>query len=170
MIVDRAIEGLKPHVRRLWQEKAVPVIRAKVHKARLRRVERKAAKAIAPPADASAEVVAAFERYRADMSNDEARARYVLALAARAFSDEQLRILDKANLVENVDFARLKRAMSKLAPEEVVGLLEALLTTPAMLDEGTRVELQRVLGVAPVESRARLAPQAPASARRLRPT
>lgn len=151
LLLEHGIAKLKPHAQRLWHERAWPAIRSKVGKAKSRTANRRALAALAPPADSSPEVVAAFEGYKADMSSAEARARYVLALAARAFSDEQMRIVANATVVDDEGFVVLRQAMSELPPQQVATIIEALATNPSLLGEDTLAELGRILGVRPVE-------------------
>jgi hypothetical protein len=85
------------------------------------------------------------------MNSAEARARYVLALAARAFSDEQMRIVSNANIVDDEGFIALQRHLSELPPQQVAIFLEALATNPSLLGEDTLAELGGILGVRQVE-------------------
>lgn len=126
-----AATRLKPHAQRFWHERAKPAIQSKAGKVKNRRRARRADAALAPPADSPREVVTAFEGYKADMTSAEARTRYVLALAARAFSDEQMRIVADANIVDDANFVALKQAMSELSAEQVATIIEALVANPS---------------------------------------
>jgi hypothetical protein len=126
-----AATRLKPHTQRFWHEQAMPAMRSKVDKVKNRKAHRNAVTALAPPKGSPPEVVAAFEGFKADMSSAEARARYVLALAARAFSDEQMRIVARANIVDDENFGVLRQAMSELSPEQVATIIKALVANPS---------------------------------------
>ena len=78
------------------------------------------------------------------MTDAEARARYMLALAARAFSDEQMRILAAANVVDDDGYAELERASAELPAHEAATLIAAL-TSPSLLGEDVLAELRRIL-------------------------
>jgi hypothetical protein len=130
-LLGAALTRLKPHAKRIWNERAKPAIQSKADKVRSRRRDRRADAALAPPEGSPPEVVTAFEGYKADMSGAEARTRYVLALAARAFSDEQLRIVANANIVDDANFVALKQTMSELSSEQVATIIEALVANPS---------------------------------------
>lgn len=78
------------------------------------------------------------------MTDAEARARYMLALAAREFSDEQMRVLAAANVVDDNGYAELERASAELPAHEAATLIAAL-TSPSLLGEDVLAELHRIL-------------------------
>lgn len=82
------------------------------------------------------------------MSRAEAQARYLAALAARAYSDEQMRLVASANIVdgEGDGITELERSLAELPPAQVRSLLEAMATNPTMLSEDTLAELASILG------------------------
>ncbi len=80
------------------------------------------------------------------MSSAEAQARYLAALAARAYSDEQMRLVTSAQIVDGEGFAELKRSLAELPSDQVKGLIEAMATNPSMLNEDTLAELASILG------------------------
>ncbi len=83
------------------------------------------------------------------MTGAEARARYMLALAARAFSDEQMRVLAAADVVDDDDgYAELERAAAELPAHEAAALIAAL-TSSSVLGEDVLAELRRILEYAP---------------------
>lgn len=83
---------------------------------------------------------------RPDMSRAEAQARYLAALAARAYSEEQMRLVAGANIVDGRDLAELERSLAELPAEQLKALIEAMATNPAMLGEDTLAELASILG------------------------
>lgn len=91
-------------------------------------------------------VSAPQDENRPNMSSAEAQARYLAALAARAYSDEQMRLVTNANIVDAEDISDLKRSLAELPPERVKGLLEAMATNPSLLSEETLAELASLLG------------------------
>jgi hypothetical protein len=105
--------------------------------------------AVALPAlaDACTDVASAQED-KVETTGAEARARYMLALAARAFSDEQMRILAAANVVDDDGYAELERASAELPAREAATLLAAL-TSPSLLGEDVLAELRRILEYTP---------------------
>lgn len=153
--IDVAVAEAKPHVKRLWNDKALPAIKSardrtqnKIVKAR--RADRQADTAElatfveVAPADSSEEVVAAvLEEDKPSMSSEEAQRRLVAAQVAKAlsdeakaFSDEQIRMLLNAR-VEDVDnFPACKGSLEELTPQEVEDRIHLMLeTNPSLLEE-----------------------------------
>lgn len=149
-LIDRGIARAKPLAEQWWRETARPAIDSQRAKISERRARRKAQKqpavvegAVVEPTQ---EVVSAPQESRPNMSSAEAQARYLAALAARAYSDEQMRLVTNANIVDAEDIAELKRSLAELPAERVKGLLEAMATNPSLLSEETLAELASLLG------------------------
>jgi hypothetical protein len=101
--------------------------------------------AVALPALADACIdVASVQEDKVEMTGAEARARYMLALAARAFSDEQMSVLAAADVVDDNGYAELERASAELPAHEAAALIAAL-TRPCLLGEDVLAELRRIL-------------------------
>jgi hypothetical protein len=83
---------------------------------------------------------------RPDMSSAEAKARYLAALAARAYSDEQMRLVANANIVDGEDLAQLQHSLAELPPDQVKRLIESMVTNPALLGEEALAHLASLLG------------------------
>lgn len=100
-----------------------------------------------PRADSSTELEVAFEDYRSRMGSAEARERFVVALLARAFSEEQMRMLRNAKIEEDGDALGLKAAVEALTPQQVGETLTLILEkNPSLLDRESLAELGTVLG------------------------
>lgn len=98
-------------------------------------------------AESSTELEIAFEDYRARMSSTEARERFVVALLAKAFSEEQMRMLRNANFEDDDDERGLKAVVEALTPQQVGETLTTILEkNPSLLDRGSLAELGTVLG------------------------
>jgi hypothetical protein len=80
------------------------------------------------------------------MSKAEAQARYLAALAARAYSDEQIRLVENAYIVDGESIAELQRSLTELPSGEVRRLLEEMAKNPSMLNENSLAELASILG------------------------
>lgn len=150
-LIDRGIARAKPLAEKWWRETARPTIESQRAKISERRARRKAQKdgliVEGTVTEPSQEVVSApQDENRPNMSSAEAQARYLAALAARAYSDEQMRLVTNANIVDAEDISELKRALAELPPERVKGLLEAMATNPSLLSEETLAELASLLG------------------------
>lgn len=95
--------------------------------------------------DSSNELMAASEEYRRDMSSAEAQARYMMALAAKEFSEEQMRIVANANIDDGEGFAELEATLAELPPQQVAHMIENLEANPSFI-EGA-FDLGNVLGL-----------------------
>lgn len=160
------LAGVKaaPHVRQWWEEQVLSAIRSGLSKwdeqalpaikaqwSRLTR-SRKAesqqtvvpevrAIAAAMPVADSPDVTSALAVYQASMSSTEARERFVAALVARAFSDEQMRIL-RETPVRADDALDLGHLMEAVTPEEVALHINRILqSNPTLLGDATRAGL-----------------------------
>lgn len=144
----KAVEKAAPHLRQWWTEHALPALqakRARLAGARARRANRRTAPAETAPAtrQSSQEVVAALDAYKASMSSDEARARFVAALTARLLSDQQLAILRDARIEDEDGPVELGTVSAEEISAGIAAMLEA---NPSLLDPQTAAyELDRVL-------------------------
>lgn len=149
----------KPHAQRLWRERVGPAIqarrdaRARRKAERKERREQKRATGQGEPTEVATRaksgivegtvfaprgnLVVASPEYRRNMSRSEAQARHLMALAARAFSDEQLRIVANANIVEHEQFTALESAVAELPPAQVAQLIDQLELNPSALADET---------------------------------
>jgi hypothetical protein len=149
-LIDRGIAKAKPFAEQWWRDTARPAIDAQRAKMLERRSRRKAKKNTAVVeaiiVEPSEELTEASEENRPNMSSAEAQARYLAALAARAYSEEQMRLVASAKIVDGEGLAELKRSLAELPPDQVKGLIEAMATTPSMLGEDTLAQLASILG------------------------
>jgi hypothetical protein len=98
-------------------------------------------------ADSSTHLEVAFEDYRARMGSAEAPERFVAALLARAFSEEQMRMLRNANIEDDGEPLGSKAAMQALTPQQVGKTLTLMLEkNPSLLDRESLAELGTILG------------------------
>jgi hypothetical protein len=149
-----AAQKAAPHLKRWWNDKSVPVLNAARNRlTRTRRsrsrvfVAEPFAAAETGPANSGQEVFAALDDYRASMSSAEARDRFVAALVARLFSDEQFRLLRDARVVDKGNALELASAMETLTPQQLGESIAAMLeANPSWPDEQTLAELKNVLG------------------------
>lgn len=148
-----AVEKAKPHVKEWWTDQARPALRSKwkdLASSRSRRASRRTASAEAStttqpaPAESSHEVLAALDAYKASMSSDEARARFVTAVTARLVSEEQLAILRSARIEGDDGPLELETLTAQQISEGMTAMLEA---NPSLLDpETAAAQLGRILG------------------------
>lgn len=146
---------VKPHAQRLWRERIGPAVQTERETRARRKIERQARReqkretdrsesnevatrvengiiegtVIAPTNDLSL----ASQEYRRNMSSSEAQARYIMALEAKAFSDEQLRMVANANVVEDEQFVELESALAELPPAQVAQIIHQMELNPSVL-------------------------------------
>jgi hypothetical protein len=93
------------------------------------------------------------------MVSSEAQARFLMAMAARRFADEQMRVLADADIRAEEGLQELEHALSQLPPEQVAKMLEkfevepSLLTGDALTGLGMIFDVQRPDGPLPLEQR-----------------
>ena len=148
----KGIERAKPHVKRWWTESVRPFVgeqRARLSQRRPRpslKADRALLESENLP-DSSDQVPAesAVAVSRPKMSSAEAQARYLAAMAARAFSEEQLRMVRSADIIDAQNVAEVEARIAELPPSEVRELMSRMVTDPSMLGEETLAELASVL-------------------------
>jgi hypothetical protein len=152
VLIDRGIAKAKPYAQQLWRETVRPTIAAQRSRARSALGRRPVAKAnrAGPMAEAAAvesaaQLATAASNGRPRMSRAEAQARYLAALAARAFSDEQMRLVASASIIDTDDLSALERSFAELPAAELPAVLKAMVTNPALLAEGNLAELASIL-------------------------
>lgn len=148
-----AAQKAAPHLKRWWNESALPLARRT--RKRLSRDRRSEDQAIvgdpftlvaSAPTDSSQDVFVALDEYRASMSSAEARERFVAALVARLFSEEQLRVLRNARIEDDGPGLELVSAVETLTPQQLGESLTLMLeANPSWPDEETLAELEKVL-------------------------
>ncbi|MGI5175202.1 hypothetical protein ACQEVZ_02580 [Dactylosporangium sp. CA-152071] len=138
-----AVHKAKPHVTRWLAEQAVPDVRSTWNRFRSRetgrpgtRAEQAAAAEAAAPTETQ-EVVAAIEAYRASMSTEEARNRFLAALVTRLYSEEQLRVLREARIEDVNGLLALDSVVETLPADQLRAAITALLEeNPSLLGDG----------------------------------
>lgn len=135
-----------PHVQRLMSRKTLPRMRALWSKARRKRGdERETALAEETVAGRSQDLAETAAGPGLQMSIAEAQARYRASLAARAYSDEQMRLVSNALIVDDECLVDLKRFLADLPSDEAKKLVETMASDPHLLSEGTLSELASLL-------------------------
>lgn len=110
----------RPHAKRIWNEQARPALRSHIDQIAQRRALRRQRRASMQPVAAETAVAeplrartTASEELRANMSSADALARYLVALAARQLSDEQIQLLANVDIQEDEGLLGLQRGLSK---------------------------------------------------------
>lgn len=98
------------------------------------------------PAEASYDVVAVLNAYRAGMSKAEARRRIVATLAARLFADKQLQMVRDVRSEVGSNTMELDSAMVTLTEQQLgQGVQLMLEATPSLLCEQSLSDLRNIL-------------------------
>ena len=79
------------------------------------------------------------------MSSAEAQARVLAAIAARAYSDEQMRKVFNARIVDAQDAVDVSQILSKIPREELFAIIERMVRNPAMLEDSSLANLASIL-------------------------
>jgi hypothetical protein len=150
-LIDAGIAKGKPLAEQWWRETARPAIAAKraaLDERRSRRKERKRVTAIGkePVIQPSHEVDEAWIANRPSMSSAEAQARTLAALAARAYSDEQMRLVTSSNVVDGGGLAEPQQLLAELPSVQVRDLIEGMVRNPVMLGDDSLADLASILG------------------------
>jgi hypothetical protein len=146
-LIVLGIAKAKPVVKQWWQQRARPAIdtKRKRMRKRSRRLTHRKTETF-PVGGPVREAALAVAVDRPKMSKAEAQARYLAALAARAYSDEQIRLVENAYIVDGESIAELQRSLTELPSGEVRRLLEEMAKNPSMLNENSLAELASILG------------------------
>ena len=80
------------------------------------------------------------------MSAAEAKARLLAATAARAFSEEQMRMVNESEIVGAQGMEEVYEQLASIPKEELIRAIEHLVRNPAELEEENLANLARFLG------------------------
>lgn len=147
-LIGIGIERAKPHVKRWWNETAWPSIKETASKISRPRPRLKAAEVLAEAKKdtvSSDQVVEVSDEERMEMSPAEAQARLIAAAAARAYSDQQMRLVTNANIVDANGVDDIRRQPAQLPQEQLAALIEHMMLNPAALEEESLANLASLL-------------------------
>lgn len=155
-----AATAAAPHIKRWWSYKVLPAFTSTGEKIkstwnripRTRKAGSAAATAefvaLSDPAgnQSSNEVDAVLEGLRVKMGSAEARQRFVAALVAAAFAEEQMRLLRNARIEDVAAYSELESTLHELTPQQVGDTMNLMLKADlSLLDRETLTELGRVI-------------------------
>ncbi|OLO83636.1 hypothetical protein [Actinomyces naeslundii] len=156
ILLSRGAKAIKPHAKRLWRDKVKPIaksqsesLKTRLHSAQLKIHEFRTSTGectppIQPPRDQSADNAVSTKRLL--MSSAEAKARLLAAAAARAYSDEQQRIVEGSQIVDAVDLETIRSSLALLPHDEISGIIEDMARNPRLLEESSLADLASLLG------------------------
>lgn len=157
-LIEDGVQVAKPHVQRWWNETAVPFAKAKAKDWKHRRSSRHAEKApqgveeiVIDDVTSSSEESSSISIVQADerptMSSAEAQARLLAAVAARAYSDEQLRMVSGSQIIDFENVATVQSALAQVPREHLVELIKYMTRNPRLLEESSLANLASLIGV-----------------------
>ena len=142
-----------PHLRTWWIDRGRPLfdrIRRRVRRTRAEgdesADEHESQVVVGVPMIESSEVTSALEAYQAPMHSSEAKERLVAALVARAFSDEQFRVLRSARIETGGESAEVAIPLDSLTPDQLAdGIRKVLEANTSWPDLATLDVLDHVI-------------------------
>ncbi|MEU6527297.1 hypothetical protein ABZ892_31825 [Streptomyces sp. NPDC046924] len=150
----KVAEKAAPHVRKWWSEQALPAMKTKWNGQALPSVKTKWASVRSRASDRRADAagdqqnaVTVSRDRRKTMSGAEARQRFAAAVAARIYSDGQLRLLRNARIVDEGDNGPIEvEATGDLTPQRIGEQIALMLETdPSLLSGDTLAELEKLV-------------------------
>ncbi|MDR6938473.1 hypothetical protein [Arcanobacterium hippocoleae] len=149
LIVAVTVAGIAkaaPHVKQWWQETARPAVNRQAKWIRSIGRKKKSDEPETQVLNPARDEHAAIELdQRQIMSRQEAMARIIAGLAAKAYSDEQLRMVKSARIVEVEDYAEIEQALSQIPSEQLQALIIEMVKNPALLEDGSLANLASML-------------------------
>ena len=156
-LIEDGVQVAKPHVQRWWNETAVPFAKAKAKNWKHRRSSRHAEKApqgveeiVIDDVTSSSEESSSISILQADerptMSSAEAQARLLAAVAARAYSDEQLRMVSDSQIIDTEDSDTIRSTLSQIPREHLIAVIEHMTRHPHLLEESNLANLASIIG------------------------
>ena len=156
-LIEDGVQVAKPHVQRWWNETAVPFAKAKAKNWKHRRSSRHAEKApqgveeiVIDDVTSSSEESSFISILQADerptMSSAEAQARLLAAVAARAYSDEQLRMVSDSQIIDTEDSDTIRSTLSQIPREHLIAVIEHMTRHPHLLEESNLANLASIIG------------------------
>lgn len=150
--LEKGIERAKPHVKRWWAESFRPFVGERLTRLTNLRPRRGVKEDASPssPQGVHDDVdqvqdVAVVRKSSLKMSAAEAQARYLAAMAARAFSEEQLQMVQNADLIDLEDIAQVQARIAELPPVEVRELMSRMIADASMLGDDNLAYLASAL-------------------------
>lgn len=145
MIATWGLSTAGPVVHRWWRETGRPAFDARRPSLPTLVRRRRGSKSGSEDFEPSSALIA-VPADRPGMSRAEARARYMAALAARAYSDEQMRVVGSADIADGADLSEVQSWLGRLDPADLTDLLQAMAKDPRLLTEDSLANLASVLG------------------------
>lgn len=150
-----AAQKAAPHLKRWWNARALPFLKnarsklSRMHKPNGSRIVQAEVPALdeSAPAGSAQAVLSALDEYRRSMSSAEARERFIAALVARLFSEQQFSLLREARIEDQSGSLELASAIETLTPQQLEDSIRLMLeSNPSWPNQETLAELGNLLG------------------------
>ena len=157
-LIEDGAKAAKPRVKRWWSETAVTFAKEKTNGWKRRHTARHSEKKpqsvegividdVASSTEESSSAMIMPTDERTVMSSAEAQARLLAAVAARAYSDEQLRMVSGSQIIDVENVATVQSALAQVPREHLVELIKYMTRNPRLLEESSLANLASLIGV-----------------------
>lgn len=157
-LIEDGTKAATPRVKRWWNETAAPFAKEKTNSWKRRHTARHSEKkpqsvegividdVVSSTQDSSSATIMPTDE-RPVMSSAEAQARLLAAVAARAYSDEQLRMVSGSQIIDVENVATVQSALAQVPREHLVELIKYMTRNPRLLEESSLANLASLIGV-----------------------
>ena len=157
-LIEDGAKAATPRVKRWWNETAVPFAKEKTNGWKRRHTARHSEKKpqsvegividdVASSTEDSSSATIMPTDERPVMSSAEAQARLLAAVAARAYSDEQLRMVSGSQIIDVENVATVQSALARVPREHLVEFIKYMTRNPRLLEESSLANLASLIGV-----------------------
>ena len=156
-LIEDGAKAATPRVKRWWNETAVPFAKEKTNGWKRRHTARHSKKKpqsvegividdVASSTEESSSAMIMPTDERPVMSSAEAQARLLAAVAARTYSDEQLRMVSGSQIIDVENVATVQSALAQVPREHLVELIKYMTRNPRLLEESSLANLASLIG------------------------
>ena len=157
-LIEDGAKAATPRVKRWWNETAVPFAKEKTTGWKRHDTARHSEKKpqsvegividdVASSTEESSSAMIMPTDERPVMSSAEAQARLLAAVAARTYSDEQLRMVSGSQIIDVENVATVQSALAQVPREHLVELIKYMTRNPRLLEESSLANLASLIGV-----------------------
>ena len=157
-LIEDGAKAATPRVKRWWNETAVPFAKEKTNGWKRRHTAHHSEKKpqsvegividdVASSTEESSSAMIMPTDERPVMSSAEAQARLLAAVAARTYSDEQLRMVSGSQIIDVENVATVQSALAQVPREHLVELIKYMTRNPRLLEESSLANLASLIGI-----------------------
>jgi len=157
-LIEDGAKAATPRVKRWWGETAVTFAKEKTNGWKRRHTAHHSEKKpqsvegividdVASSTEESSSAMIMPTDERPVMSSAEAQARLLAAVAARTYSDEQLRMVSGSQIIDVENVATVQSALAQVPREHLVELIKYMTRNPRLLEESSLANLASLIGI-----------------------